>query len=132
MLARWIPRLAALSALLGGLISGSGPAALAQMSPNCERNGRKLACAYTPWPASSTAQREAGRVVFADHTIVELQLEPGSCRLQGRERLCKAWILAPAAAGQPQPARYQGTAYEGGYRHAYRSSKLQLTYWVLD
>ena len=104
----------------------------AQMSPNCERNGRRIACAYTPWPTSSSAAREAGRVVFADHTIVEVQRESSSCRDHGNTRRCKAWILSPPSTERPDAAVYLGTASEGSYRHRYSSSRLQITYWVFD
>lgn len=104
----------------------------AQMSPNCERNGRRTACAYTPWPASSTAEREAGRIVFADHSIMELQLDLGSCSDQGNQRSCRAWMRSPAGSELLLPASYRGTALEGAYRHTYSDRNLRITYWVLD
>jgi len=126
-----IKRLAAGSTALALMVAATPPLQ-AQMSPNCERNCRRTACAYTPWPASSTTEREAGRIVFADHSIVEVQLEQASCREQGPLRSCRAWMQSPAGSGPLLPARYSGSGLEGAYRHSYSSSRLRLVYWVLD
>ena len=104
----------------------------AQYSPNCERNGRREFCAYTPGPDSGQGERDAGRLVFADHTVYGLQRDEASCRDRGPVRLCKAWILSPPGSDHPIPATYRGTAYEGGYRHEYLSTRLRLTYSFLD
>ena len=104
----------------------------AQYSPNCERNGRREFCAYTPGPDSGQGERDAGRLVFADHTVYGLQRDEASCRNRGPVRLCKAWILSPPGSEHPIPATYRGTAYDGGYRHEYQSARLRLTYTFLD
>ena len=122
-----------LSAL--GLCAGLALAPLplqAQYSPNCERNGRREFCAFTPAPESPQGGLDVGRLVFADHTVYGLQRDEASCRDRGAVRLCKAWILAPSASGQPIPATYRGTAYEGGYRHEYWGARVRLTYTFLD
>jgi len=104
----------------------------AQYSPHCERNGRREFCAYTPGPGSPYGGLDAGRLVFADHSVYGLQREERSCRDHGPVRICRAWILSPPRSDQPIPATYRGTAYEGGYRHAYQSARLQLSYTFLD
>lgn len=104
----------------------------AQFSPNCERNGRREFCAYTPAPESPQGGLDAGRLVFADHTVYGLRRDDASCRDRGPVRLCKAWILSPLGGDHPIPATYRGTAYEGGYRHEFLSARLRLTYTFLD
>lgn len=103
-----------------------------QYSPNCERNGRREFCAYTQAPDSAQHGLDAGRLVFADHTVYGLQRDESSCRDRGPVRVCKAWILSPPGSEHPIPATYRGTAYEGGYQHAYLSSRLRLVYSFLD
>ena len=117
--------------LCAGLAATPSPLQ-AQYSPHCERNGRPDFCAYTPAPDSGQAQRDAGRLVFADHTVYGLQRDEASCRNRGPVRLCKAWILSPPGSEHPIPATYRGTAYDGGYRHEYQSARLRLTYTFLD
>ena len=104
----------------------------AQYSPNCERNGRREFCAFTPAPESPREGLDAGRLVFADHTVYSLQRDEASCRDRGAVRLCRAWILTPSGRDQPIPATYRGTAYEGGYRHEYWGARVHLTYTFLD
>ncbi len=106
------------------------PPLRAQYSPNCERNGRRDYCAFTP--ASRQDGLDAGQLVFADHQVYRLQREESSCRDQGAVRLCRAWILAAPGSPQPIPATYRGIAYEGGYQHTYRSARLSLSYSFLD
>ena len=103
---------------------------LAQYSPNCERNGRRDYCAYTPAAAGNGL--DAGQLVFADHSVYGLRRDERSCRDRGLVRMCKAWILAPQVSASPQAATYRGTAYEGGYRHEYLSPKLSLSFSFLD
>lgn len=129
----WMLLLLALAAAL------ATPTALhAQYSPHCERNGRRTFCAYTPGSEAGQAGQsgqgrlDAGRLVFADDAVYGLQRDEASCRDRGPVRLCKAWILVPPGSDRPIPATYTGTAYEGGYRHAYRSARLQLVYTYLD
>jgi hypothetical protein len=128
-------RLPAASALfplgLTLVLASATPAVLAQYSPNCERNGRRDFCAYTPGPDPAGAALDAGRLVFADHRVYGLQRDESSCRQRGPVRTCKAWILSPGS-DRPIPATYRGTAYEGGYRHEYISAKLRLSYSFLD
>ncbi|MFM7314044.1 MAG: hypothetical protein ACKO0M_12910 [Cyanobium sp.] len=111
------------------------PPAGAQYSPNCERNGRRAFCAYTPAagePGPLQGRLDAGRLVFADHAVYGLARDEASCRDRGVQRICRAWIEAPPGSDRPLPATYLGTAYEGGYRHEYLAPGLRLRYTFLD
>ena len=130
--ARSNPRWALVLVLGGALAMAWGLPVRAQYSPNCERNGRRDYCAYTPPGPTARPSRDAGRLVFADHTVYALQRDEASCRTIGAVRRCRAWILQPPGSDRPIPATYVGTAFEGGYRHAYQSPRLNLAYSYLD
>jgi hypothetical protein len=125
-LAPWAP------ALLLALLAPLSPRAEAQFSPNCERNGRRESCAYTPLPGGPP-EMERGVLVFADHTMIEVQRNAASCRQKGPVITCDARILMPPGHEEMvRPAFYRGTAYEGGYRHEYGSRGLRLVFSYLD
>ncbi|MCP9806407.1 hypothetical protein KBY71_07740 [Cyanobium sp. T1B-Tous] len=109
-----------------------GTAAQAQYSPNCWRNGKKDFCAITQVAGATTGQQELARIVFADHTVVEVLRNETSCKQNGPVRTCDAKIFTPPGHPKGLPAYYRGTAYEGGYRHEYVSSSLRITYAFLD
>lgn len=109
-----------------------GPAAQAQYSPNCLRNGKKDACAVTQVAGATTPQQELAQIVFADHSVVEVLRNETSCKQNGAIRTCNAKIITPPGHPKALPAYYRGTAYEGGYRHEYVSSRLRITYFFLD
>ena len=123
-----------LSSLLLALCLGSLhlPAAVhAQMSPNCERNGRRDHCALTAGTASTPAgQQPVDLIVFADHTVYEVWRDQRSCRTAGAITTCNASIQV--RGGRSLPAVYRGTAYEGGYRNEYRARGLRFSYGILD
>ena len=128
----WLACRALAALLLSSVgVAGLAPTVRAQYSPNCERNGRPAFCAYTPSSGEQVGSTDAGRLVFADHTVYVLQRDEASCRDQGPMRQCRAWILTPTGR-DPIPATYRGVAYEGGYRHEYASPGLRLTYTFLD
>ena len=106
----------------------------AQYSPNCQRNGSRDFCAFTPGStsASPTPVQDVGWLVFADHSVYALQREEGSCRDTGVIRTCRAWIITPPGSDRAKEARYVGTAYEGGYRHDYLAPGLSLSFSFLD
>ncbi len=85
-------RLPAASALfplgLTLVLASATPAVLAQYSPNCERNGRRDFCAYTPGPDPAGAALDAGRLVFAVDWVYGLQRDESSCRERGPVRTC--------------------------------------------
>lgn len=143
------PAAAAIAALVS-LVNAALPSpAWAQYSPNCLRNGKPLACALTPGPEQEQPPLPAaGRgtaesrpsppppstltVMYADHRAYRLVKEEVSCRQQGLVIDCPATIIPDNGYGAPFKARYRGTAYEGGYRHEYRSPSLSITYFFVD
>ncbi|MFM7086226.1 MAG: hypothetical protein ACKOXO_04435 [Cyanobium sp.] len=128
--------------------------ALAQLSPQCERNGRREFCAVTfeansPRPGESGGFEQPGEgegsvgdaagpkplslwVVFADHSKVKLLLKEHTCSDDGPKRRCQAEMQASPGNDHPSPAHYIGTAYEGGYRHEYTMPGLQIVFSYLD
>lgn len=118
--------------VLLGLVLLHGPVAVqAQMSPNCERNGRRDYCALTAGTAATPAgQQPVDLIVFADHSVYEVWRDPRTCRTAGALTTCDARIQV--RGGRSLPALYRGTAYEGGYRNEYRAPGLRFSYGVLD
>lgn len=104
----------------------------AQLSPNCERNGRRDYCAITPVVA--TPQRPDHELItFADHTVYAVIRNEASCRnVTDRIRTCNAWIISPPGNAQTIPAYYRGTYYEGGYKNEYVGKGIHITYVYLD
>jgi len=125
----------ALLAILLGLGSvavwvGSGQA---QLSPNCERNGRRDYCAITPVPSATTEKQAVDRLTYADHTVYEVLRNETSCKnVSENVRTCHAKIISPPGQARAIPAFYRGTAYEGGYQHEYVGKGIHLTYFYLD
>jgi hypothetical protein len=108
-------------------------AAGAQISPNCQRNGRHAYCAVTPRQDPGQTGTVIEVITFADHTMVEARRDEASCRPIGdRVITCKASLVLKPGSGQPISATYRGTSYEGGYTNAYTARGLQLSYRVLD
>jgi hypothetical protein len=119
---------------LGLLLSALACApAWSQYSPNCLLNGSRRFCALTPGAAPRPGWTSE-TVVFADHQAFRLERHESSCRDRGMVRTCDARIVPANGMGTPLPARYVGTAYEGGYRHHYSSAAGQqsLTFFFLD
>ena len=83
-------RLLAASALSVLALAEATPAVMAQYSPNCERNGRRDFCAYTPGPDPAGGGLAAGRMVFADHRVYGLQRDERSGRDRCPVRPCMA------------------------------------------
>ena len=114
-------------ALAPGIVAVLGLPVWAQLSPNCLRDGKPLACAITPGAEASILT-----VMYADHAAYRLIKEEAGCRQRGTVRACPATIVPRNGFGPPIAARYVGTAYEGGYRHEYRSRELAITYFFVD
>ena len=112
---------------------GWGAGSQAQISPNCQRNGRPAFCAIT----HRSDPRQPGAVIevitFADHTMVEARRAEGTCKpAAGQVIRCRATLLSIPGNAGPRPATCTGTAYEGGYRHDYAAQGLRISYSVLD
>lgn len=102
----------------------------AQISPNCERNGRRDYCAVTPM--GGTPDKVSQEIItFADHSVYEVMRNETSCKtITDKIRTCHAKILE--RPGQSARAFYRGTYYEGGYKNEYVGKGIHLTYFVLD
>jgi hypothetical protein len=122
-------RAATVLALLVGLPLSAG----AQISPNCQRNGRHAYCAVTPRQDQGQANTVIEVITFADHTMVEARRNEGSCKPIAEHIIsCKASLTVRPGSGQAISATYRGTSYEGGYTNTYVAKGLQLSYSVLD
>ena len=117
--------------LLGPWSLPPRPAA-AQYSPLCERNGRRDYCAFTFDQGRSNAREEVGTLLFADHTRVDVIRELGSCRSAGAVTTCRARLRVSPGSGQELQGTYKGTAYEGGYSHAYSARGIRVKYVFVD
>jgi hypothetical protein len=115
------------------LLQCSCLAAMAQISPNCQRNGRHAFCAVTPRTDPGQADTVVEVITFADHTMVEARREQGTCKPVGdRVITCNATLIVSPGSGQAIRATYRGTAYEGGYTNAYDARGFSLQYSVID
>jgi hypothetical protein len=115
------------------LLLGEPVTAMAQISPNCQRNGRHAYCAVTPRHDPRQAKTVIEVITFADHTMVEARRDTASCAsVSDNVVTCKAILRLAPGSGQPISATYRGTAYEGGYTNAYMAKGLRLSYSVLD
>lgn len=124
---------ACLVAFLLGLLAIAGRPAPAQLSPNCERNGKRDYCAMTPMAGATTEKQSVERITFADHTVYEVLRNETSCKnVTSTIRTCHATISTPPGNSKPIPAFYRGTAYEGGYKHEYVGRGIHITYFFLD
>jgi hypothetical protein len=112
------------------LLTFSAPEVGAQLSPNCERNGRRDYCAITP--VAATPDRQGYEIItFADHSVYEVMRNEASCKnITDRIQTCNARILR--RAGQSVAAFYRGTYYEGGYKNEYVGKGIHITYVYLD
>ena len=114
------------------LLTFSPPEVGAQLSPNCERNGRRDYCAITP--VAATPDRKGHEIItFADHSVYEVMRNEASCKnITDRIQTCNAWIISPTGNPQTIPAYYRGTYYEGGYKNEYVGKGIHITYVYLD
>lgn len=126
----------ALTALTGLLAIGSllaGSQGEAQLSPNCERNGRRDYCAITPIAGASNEQQSFDMITFADHSVYEVLKTLNSCKRHSEKvETCNAKIINPPGNPTAIAAYYRRTFYEGGVRHEYVGKGIHLTYFFLD
>jgi hypothetical protein len=126
------PVLAAL-ALFTALLPLANLPASAQMSPVCQRNGKRDYCALTPVPAASNARQVVDVIMFADDRVYRVERDLQSCRrISETVETCNARITSPPGRTQSLPAMYRATYFEGGVKHEYISRGLRLTYHVAD
>ena len=122
--------LAALSGLVVALPCAS---AHAQLSPNCERNGRRDYCAITPVAGATNEKQAFDMITFADHTVYEVMRSMDSCKtISEKVETCNAKIINPPGSAKPLAAFYRRTLYEGGVKQEYVGKGIHLTYFYLD
>lgn len=116
-----------------GTLVASGGALHAQLSPNCERNGRRDFCAITPVAGATNEKQAFDIIMFADHTAYEVMRNLGSCKaISDKVETCHAKIITPPGNANPIPAFYRRTFYEGGVKQEYVGTGIRLTYFYLD
>lgn len=107
--------------------------AKAQLSPNCQRNGRRDHCAITPVAGATTEKRSFDVITFADHSMYEVMRNLESCKaVSEKVETCNATIITPPGNEKPIPAFYRRTYYEGGVKQEYIGKGIHLTYFYLD
>ena len=74
-------------AVLGGYAATALPNANAQLSPNCERNGKRDYCAITPIAGATTEKQSFDMITFADHSVYEITRNLESCKRS--QKRCK-------------------------------------------
>ena len=111
----------------------SATTADAQLSPNCERNGKHDYCAITPVAGATNEKQSFDMITFADHTIYEVMRNLESCKkISDKVETCNAKIIAPPGNPKAIPSFYRRTFYEGGVRQEYVGKGVHLTYFFLD
>lgn len=117
----------------GTLAALTAMGAQAQLSPNCERNGKRDYCAITP-VAGATNQKQAFDVImFADNTVYEVLRNLESCKnVSEKVETCNAKIITPPGNPAPIPAYFKRTLFEGGVRQEYVGKGIHITYHYLD
>lgn len=119
--------------LLGGFSWVAGLDAAAQLSPNCERNGKHDYCAVTPVAGATTETQSFDLITFADHTVYEVTRSLASCKkISENVERCNAKIIAPPGSSKILPAFYRRTFHEGGVKQEYVAQGIHLTYFYLD
>lgn len=127
------PLPALLTTLLTTTLALAALPALAQMSPVCERNGRRDYCALTPVPGSTNARQVVDLIMFADNSVYRVERNLESCRkISERVETCNARISKPPGAAQSIPATYRATTFEGGVKHEYIGKGIRLSYSYAD
>ncbi len=133
MTASMIATVATIVTVLGGLSPLSAPSARAQLSPNCERNGRRDYCAITPVAGATNEKQAFDMITFADHTVYEVMRNLDSCKkVSEKVETCNAKIITPPGNQHAIPAFYRRTFYEGGVKQEYVGRRIHLTYFFLD
>jgi hypothetical protein len=108
-----------------------------QISPNCQLNGKPLACAITPGPDGAPAANglpttSSLTVMYADGQAFRLLKQEARCRQRGLRNTCPATITPRNGFGSAVAATYRGLAYEGGYRNDYDGGGIRIVYFFVD
>ncbi|MFZ9754251.1 MAG: hypothetical protein ACO3B3_11960 [Cyanobium sp.] len=125
--------MAKITAAALGFVVLSAASADAQLSPNCERNGRRDYCAITPLVGATNEKQSFDMITFADHTVYEVTRNLESCKkISEKVETCNAKIITPPGNPKVIAAFYRRTFYEGGVKQEYVGKGVRLTYFFLD
>lgn len=117
----------AMAIVLPGLNAG------AQLSPNCERNGKRDYCAITPVVGATNQKQVFDMIMFADNTVYEVLRSQESCkRVAPNIETCNAKIITPPGNPKSIAAFYRRTFYEGGVKQEYVGKGIHITYFYID
>lgn len=125
--------IAAGTGLLTALTTLLAAGARAQLSPNCERNGKRDYCAITPVAGATNQKQAFDMIMFADNTVYEVMRNLESCKkISQNVESCNAKIITPPGNPKPIAAYYKRTFFEGGVRQEYIGQGVHITYHYLD
>lgn len=117
----------------GTLAALTAMGAQAQLSPNCERNGKRDYCAITPVAGATNQKQAFDMIMFADNTVYEVLRNLESCKnVSEKVETCNAKIITPPGNPAPIPAYFKRTFFEGGVRQEYVGKGIHITYHYLD
>ena len=124
---RILPIAFAMAIVLPGLKAG------VQLSPNCERNGKRDYCAITPVAGATNLKQSFDMIMFADNTVYEVSINLESCeKVAPNIETCNAKIITPPGNPKPIPAFYRRTFYEGGVKQEYVGKGIHIMYVYVD
>jgi len=124
---RILPIAFAMAIALPGLKAG------AQLSPNCERNGKRDYCAITPVAGATNLKQSFDMIMFADNIVYEVSRNLESCKkVAPNIETCNAKIITPPGNPKPIPAFYRRTFYEGGVKQEYVGKGIHIMYVYVD
>ena len=124
---RILPIAFAMAIALPGLKAG------AQLSPNCERNGKRDYCAITPVAGATNLKQSFDMIMFADNTVYEVSRNLESCKkVAPNIETCNAKIITPPGNPKQIPAFYRRTFYEGGVKQEYVGKGIHIMYVYVD
>jgi hypothetical protein len=105
----------------------------AQLSPNCERNGKRDYCAITPVAGATNLKQAFDMIMFADNTVYEVLRNQDSCKkVAPNIETCNAKIITPPGNPKSIPAFYRRTFYEGGVKQEYVGRGIHIMYVYVD
>lgn len=105
----------------------------AQLSPKCERNGKRDYCAITPIAGATNLKQTFDMIMFADDTVYEVLRYNETCSMISEKvEKCNAVIISPPGSSKSITAVYRRTFYEGGVKQEYVGKGIHITYYFVD
>lgn len=125
--------IAALAGCICAIAALPSPWASAQLSPKCERNGKRDYCAITPVAGATNIRQTFDMIMFADDTVYEVVRYNESCKMiSDKIETCNARIITPPGNPKPVSAIYRRSFYEGGVKQEYVGKGIHITYYFVD